>query len=125
MKKDLEDILDIAAIFDIRAETLAANLLTRASGHEHFGIDQIIVSPIGNARRRVAEDVSEVKRKYYEGQDTALMIEINRKGLFDTLPDRLFIKLDKEYDTPKKRTKAIERQIKDARKFFLPFEQAM
>jgi|GEM_PF-1951737 len=126
MKKALsDDILDIAAIFDIRAETLAANLLTRESGNENFGIDQIIISPIGSARRRVAEDVAEIKRKYYEGQDNALMIEINRKGLFDTLPERLFIKLEKEYDTPKKRTKAIERQIKDARKFFLPFEQAM
>lgn len=125
MKETLSDILSISAIFDIRAETLAANLLAYADGEmQGFGLEQVVVAAKGMARRRVDHDVAEVRKKYYE-QDTALFIEVNRKGLFDTLPERLFLRLDEAYDTPIKRTKAIEQQIKDARKFFLPFEQAI
>lgn len=123
--KELTDILSISAIFDVRAETLAATFLAQADGTmKDFGLEQVVVAPKGNARRRSSYDVAEVKRKYYD-HDTALLIELNRKGLFDTLPERLFLRLDEEYKDAKTRTKAIRKQIADARKFFLPYEQAM
>jgi hypothetical protein len=49
---------------------------------------------------------------------------LNRRGFYDDLPLDLFHKLDKDLDTPAKRTKEIKRQESEARKFFLPFEQA-
>ena len=50
--------------------------------------------------------------------------DLNRKGFYDKLPPALFHKLDKEFDTARKRTREIKRQESEARKFFLPFEQA-
>ena len=121
----LEDILEISANFDIRLETLAATLLAQAEGQlKDFGLEHIVVEPIGSAKRRYRRDVDVLKKKYY-ATDEALLLQANRKGLFDTLPQELFLRLDEAYDSPKARTKAIAQQIKDARKFFLPFEQAI
>lgn len=121
----LEDILEISANFDIRLETLAATLLAQAEGQlKGFGLEHIVVEPIGSAKRKYRRDVDVLKKKYY-ATDEALLLQANRKGLFDTMPKELFLRLDEEYDSPKARTKAIAQQIKDARKFFLPFEQAI
>ncbi|MEM1119168.1 MAG: hypothetical protein AAGJ18_01885 [Bacteroidota bacterium] len=123
--EDIKELLSISAIFDIRAETLAANLLSHAEGDmKTLSIEQIIIAAKGDAKRRSAKDVAEVKKKYYD-HDTALLVEVNRKGLFDTLPDRLFLRLEEPYETPIQRTRAITQQIKEARQFFLPFEQAL
>lgn len=121
----LEDILEISANFDIRLETLAATLLAQAEGQlRDFGLEHIVVEPIGSAKRRYSGDIEVLKKKYY-ATDEAILLRANRKGLFDTLPQELFLRLDEAYDSPKARTKAIAQQIKDARKFFLPFEQAI
>ncbi len=117
--------MSISAIFDIRVETLAATLLAQTDGKmEDFDVEQVVVSPKGHARRRVEHDVKRIRKKEFES-DIALLFEVNRKGLFDTLPKRLFLRLDEEYKDAIHRTKSIEQQIADARKFFLPFEQAM
>ncbi len=121
---ELNDIRKISANFDIRAEALAVNLLKNSKDlNENLSIEQLLVNPLGDRKRRVENDVQEVKKRYFE-QDTALQINVNRKGLFDTLPENLFLKTNVFQDNPKKRTQAIEEQIKEARKFFLPFEQA-
>jgi len=121
----LEDILEISASFDIRLETLAATLLKQAEGSlKEFDLDNIVVSALGTERRRVGRDVEKIKKKYYDYED-ALLIQTNRKGLFDTLPENLFVRVDEAYESAKARTKAFQQQRKDARKFFLPFEQAI
>lgn len=121
----LDDILTISTNFDVRTETLAASLLAQADDTiDGFGLDQIVVAAKGNAKRRYARDVAGVRKKYYD-HDTALLISTNRKGIFDTLPKRLFLRLDDQYENAKARTKAIEKQILEARKFFLPYEQAI
>lgn len=121
---ELNEIRNLSANFDIRAETYAVNLLKQAKElNEEFSLDHILVNPLGDLKRRTSRDVGEVKKRYFE-HDTVLQISVNRKGLFDTLPERLFLKLGATENTPKKRTKAIENQIREARKFFLPFEQA-
>ncbi|HKK40405.1 MAG TPA: hypothetical protein VJ949_13375 [Cryomorphaceae bacterium] len=121
---ELKDTRRISANFDIRAEALAVNLLKNSADfNENIGIEQLLINPLGDLKRRVTFDVQEVKPRYFE-QDTALQIDVNRKGLFDTLPEQLFLRTGVHSDHPKKRTKAIEEQIKEARKFFLPFEQA-
>jgi len=123
--KALDKILAISASYDVKAETLAAALLHEANGlTEDVGMDQVVVAAKGASRRRIASDVAAVKRKYYD-EDVALFIEINRKGLFDTLPQGLFLRLEGEYESPREKTKAIAEQIANARKFFLPFEQAL
>jgi len=121
---ELKDTRKISANFDIRVEALAVNLLKNSGDfNENLGLEQLLINPVGDLKRRVTFDVQEVKKRYFE-QDTALQIDVNRKGLFDTLPEQLFLQTSLHGDDPKKRTKAIEQQIKEARKFFLPFEQA-
>ena len=122
--EEFEEIQSISTEFDIKVETLASNLLTQSEDLKNdFDIDQILVAPRGAEKRRTLPDVNSVTKKYFDN-DTALLVQVNRKGFFDNLPKRLFLRLDEKYDTPKKRTKAITAQIKEARKFFLPFEQA-
>ena len=116
------DVTDIQATFDIRVETLANYLVDQT---DEFSVDQVLVEPIGQDRRRSEEEVRTVRRKSYPDEDV-LHLRVNQKGIFDTLPQGLFIKADpRDYNTPIKRTRAIQRQIREARKFFLPFEQAI
>ena len=95
--KDMDDILAISATFDIKAETLAATLLEQADDSlKDFSLEQIVLSPKGSAKRRYSSDVDLLRKKYYE-HETALMIEVNRRGLFDTLPQGLFLRLEENY----------------------------
>lgn len=118
------DISSVNALFDIRAETLAAALLgERSEQGPEADIEQIVIAPQGSARRRSSHEVQSVRQKQYE-QEAVLFIAVHRKGLFDTLPPELFLELEAPYENAIERTKALTRQTKEARKFFLPFEQA-
>lgn len=110
-------------LFDIKAEVLAASLMGKALEGLNLSVENILMAPISDRKRRSSKDVSKVITRYFDHEDV-LQIDMNRKGFYDSLPPHLFHKLDKEYDTPKKRTRAIKRQEAEARKFFLPFEQA-
>lgn len=118
--KELKD-LRVATTFDINAETVAATMLAQDAG---LDVEQIVVSPKGAARRRSNPEVREIRKRQYEF-DEVWLIEINRKGLLDTLPENLFLRVDEEYPDSKAKAKALDQQINEARKFFLPFEQAM
>ncbi len=113
--KDLNEIRH-KALFDVRAEVVAAELLAQDSD---LTAEQIIVAPRGHAQRRSHHEIREVKKRAYEHEDV-WQIDVNRKGFFDTLPERLFLRLDEEYEDSLTKAKAIERQIGEARKFFLP-----
>lgn len=110
-------------LFDIKAESLAATLMGKPWEGEKLSIDNILMAPVGDLKRRSGKDVSKIRTRYFDHEDV-LQIDTNRKGFYDSLPPHLFHKLDKGMDTPKKRTGAFVRQEAEARKFFLPFEQA-
>ncbi len=120
----LQNIEELSTLFDVKVETLAAILLDQNKGNREFGLDNILVAPVGSHHRKAGRDIAEIREKYFEFEE-ALMFKVNRKGLYDTLPERLFLKLDSTFDSPKKRTKELKRQEAEARKFFLPFDQAM
>lgn len=117
--KDLKE-MRYRALFDVRAEVIAAELLAQDAT---LTAEQIIVAPRGHAQRRSHHEIREIKKRFYA--EEVWQIDVNRKGLFDTLPERLFLRLDDDYENALAKAKAIERQIEDARKFFLPFEQAI
>lgn len=123
--KRSDDILGLKAAFDIRVETLAANLLSDSDeAYGHIEPDDIYIAPQGPIRRRIDHDVNAIRWKYFE-DDPVLFMEVNRRGMFDNLPPRLLLDLDKQYETPVHRTRAIQEQTAEARKFFLPFELAV
>jgi hypothetical protein len=119
---DAKDILSINALFDIRAETLAAALLSASV--EPVDVEQMVIAPVGAAHRRSRHEVKSIRKKHYE-QESVFFIEVHRKGLFDTLPEGLFLKANEESSNAIERSKAFQEQSLTARKFFLPFEQAM
>lgn len=120
-----DEILNLKAAFDIRVETLVANLLNDDDQvYGEIEPEDIYLSPVGPIRRRIDYDVNEIKWKYYD-DDPVLFLQVNRQGLFDNLPERLLLDLDKQYETPVMRTKAIQQQIAEARKFFLPYEMSI
>ncbi|WP_282773820.1 hypothetical protein [Phaeodactylibacter xiamenensis] len=116
------DISSINALFDIRAETLAAALLGQQD--QEVDIEQIVIAPQGSAHRRSSHEVESLHKKRYE-QEAVLFMKVHRKGFFDTLPAELFLELEAPYENAIERTKALTQQTKEARKFFLPFEQAL
>lgn len=120
-----QDTWNIATSFDIRVEVLAATLLSRKDvKKQQIGIEQIVIAPQGDQRRRSSHEVKRVRSKTYE-DETVFFIEINRKGFFDTLPEGLFLDSDVDYANAQERTKGIAEEVKAARKFLLPFEQSL
>lgn len=118
--KELKD-LRTATFFDIKAETVAAAMLEQDTD---LHVEQIVISPKGAGQRRSGHEVRGIRKRKYEF-DEVWLIEINRKGLLDTLPENLFLRIDEDYPDSKARAKAFDQQLNEARKFFLPFEQAM
>ncbi len=122
--KELNEIQS-SALFDIRVEAVAATLLSQ---DETLIMEQIVVAPVGHARRRSNHEITEIEKRYFlhdNYEETVWQIGVSRKGFYDTLPEHLFLRLEEDYPTPSAKAKAIERQISEARKFFLPFEQAL
>lgn len=120
-----DTILNLKAAFDIRVETLAANLLSDEK--EVFGVidpEDVYIAPAGPIRRRIDHDVKSIRWRHFD-EDPVLLIEVNRHGMFDNLPERLLIDPGKDSETAVKRTRSINRQIAEARKFFLPFELSL
>lgn len=120
-----EQILKLTSSFDVRVESLAAYILANQRGKESDLImSQLLVNPLGGDRRRTKNDVDRLRNRFFE-MDNALQIDANRKGLYDFMPERLFLRLDEEYENPRKKTRAINEQRSEARKFLLPFDQAL
>jgi hypothetical protein len=115
-------IIAVKALFDMRAEAFIAMML--AQNAEKTLLEQWLLVPAGALKKRSAEDVATVERKSYH-DETVYHVKVNRKGLFDKLPQGLFLDLESPYDNAKQRTDAFETQTADARKFLLPFEQAI
>lgn len=124
-KEHMDSLLKLHADFDIRVETFVANLLQ--SGVDEFrelAIEDIYVVPKGPMRKRIERDLADVKRRFLM-EEPVLWVEVNRRGFFDNLPERLLVDPEIHADRPVMRTKAIEGQISAARKLFLPFESAI
>jgi len=119
-----EDRSNLTALFDINVETFASTLINPEGQKSNYALHDLVIQPTGMQHRRSGSDIDDIKKKYYEHVEV-LLLKVNRKGFYDTLPERLFLKLEAEHDTPTKRTKALKNQELEARNFFLPFEQAV
>lgn len=116
--KSLRD-LEYRAVFDIRPEVLAAALLKQDPDLE---MEQLVLAPLGQARRRSGKEVQQFQKRYFPEMEV-WQIGMARKGLFDTLPEGLFLRTEEDYPSPLEKSRALNRQIAEARRFFLPFEQ--
>lgn len=109
---------------DFKAITKAAELIENGD----FEPDQIAVLPIGGRQSAYAKDVGNYSFYYSDSKrKDCLVIELNREGLYDMLPEGLF------HQPPTGSSGFSEQEMiedvqvrraeeKDARKFFMPFE---
>lgn len=123
--EDYKDLVDLLP-FDISIEVFAAQLM------ELYDLDvqQIVVRPKGLARRKGEKEVAAIQKGYDTFEDRPLYyVDVNREGLFDALPILFFLpeqargRGDEDVEA-KEIAARINDKIAEARKFFLPFEQA-
>jgi len=111
---------------DLRAEYLAADLID----HEGSELDSIFMYPISSFKRSSRHDVEEVENVKDDIHDY-YVIEVNREGLYDALPQALFHKKPKGKGPSYAAQEMIEdiRRGKDeeagARRFFKLFEKEL
>ena len=106
--------------FDMRAEVLARLVAT-----EHdLKTEQVLFEPKNYYQRWGRKDVLEVTEEYSPrlGKET-WVFDVSREGLFDTLPESIFLHPDDEYRDHIHRVNKLTEQEADARKFLLPFDQ--
>ena len=106
--------------FDIRAEVLARQI---AEGFD-MNTEQILIRPVYFHQRPGRRDVTEVSEDYSERLEKPLIaLEVSREGLFDTLPEHLFLHPEDNYPDDTYKVKALTVQEDEARTFLAPFEQ--
>jgi Type VI secretion, TssG len=111
--------------FDISVEALAATLMD-CFDEDFFSVEQFLIAPKGHLTRTIHKEVEYVSDPFYDNDDLQyLNLEINREGLYDTLPAHVFIEVDTKLETNSEKAIQIAKQVAAARNFFLPFEQIL
>ena len=122
MKKALNLLNDLDT--DFKATTKVAELFENG----HFEKDQVAILPVGAKQSAYAKDINGYSSYYSESMlKDCLIVEVNREGLYDMLPEGLF------HVTPTRSSGLSDLEMmadvqlrrneeKDARKFFMPFE---
>jgi type VI secretion system protein ImpH len=111
------------AAFDISIEAYAAALIENDLAIK--GIRQVMVRPRGHVNRQNGNEVVGTGGSVFNKDgDELFYIDVNREGLFDSIPDMLFFK-EKEFEDDLERAEYLTRQQEMARMFFLPFEEVL
>lgn len=110
------------APFDIKAEVLARLIAQQFD----LSTEQILHVPSHFHQRRGRKDVTEIIEDFSHRLEKPLVrIETTREGLYDALPESIFLRPEEEFGDDVRKTKALTEQEAKARQFLLPFEQAL
>ena len=118
-----DDILDLVQIIfdDIRAEVVVADLV-----QNDFSVDDIVCKFKGIFKRRYARDIESIKTTKLKNDHKLLEVHLNRDSIYGSLPEGLFHepsnKMDADPKNTSKGSKKAKQEEKEARNFFLPFE---
>ena len=106
----------------MRAEVLASLLMDQHT----LKAEQFVMRPMGTLTRRSGRDVMAITESFsYKNHQEELLyyIDTSREGLYDTLPELLFLDVDEKYEDDIDRAEQLTKQEVAARNFLLPFEQ--
>ena len=110
--------------FDISVEALAASLLQY--GADIKSSEQLLIRPLGPINRLGGNEVLQVSGSVFNAAGEELIyLDINREGLYDTLPEMLFIKQENHYEDEVEKARHLASQTEAARRFLLPFEESL
>ena len=117
----MEDLVNSSRLpFDIRGEVLGRLLLE----HYDLSVEQVLFRPGRFHQRWGRRDVLEVSEDFSFTLDKkTLWIDLCREGLYDILPESLFLHPDEKYPDNVAKSEALTEQEAAARKLLLPFEQ--
>lgn len=117
----LESLPNISKVpFDIRAEVLARLIAQQFD----LSTEQMLHVPAFFHQRRGRKDVAGISDDFSQRLEKSLVrIETSREGLYDTLPESIFLRPEEEFGDDVRKTKALTEQEDRARQFLLPFEQ--
>ena len=122
-------LLDRLPMHDARMEVLLVNLLEMLPPEERY----MTIEPKSVFKRGYAQDIIAVRASPLKEGETRehepITIEVSRNGLYDLLPTALFhqpkvIEGEKSMEERMAQSKKAQEEEADARRFFLPFEQA-
>jgi hypothetical protein len=103
---------------------LAASL--RLNSPDIVSTRQILVRPLGHVNRVGGNEVQEISGSVFNAAGEELIyIDINREGLYDGLPEMLFIQPDTHYEDAVEKARHLAQQTENARRFLLPFEESL
>ncbi len=125
--QDLQQLLETSlkgGDIDLKVEAVIANAIR----HKLVKIEYVFVRPLSTFQRSYSHDFSSVEKRERKQGNPYYFVDINREGLYDTLPEGLFhqtLKKDAQIDTETaiKELELHRQEEKAARKFFLPLEQ--
>jgi hypothetical protein len=110
--------------FDIRAEAFCARLL-EIKGAEGAK-PQVKVRPLGRRKNGDGREIEAVSTLEYNHEGKELIrMDINRDGLYDTLPESLFMVEIDPLEEGVEKAKRWGNQKEMSKRFFLPFEQEL
>jgi hypothetical protein len=114
------------SLFDINVEAWMAECFL---GNPSMPFDSILIQLQGQHHRLSSNECDAIihsESNDYDGSAQKYTIGVHRKGLFDHLPEGLFVDSDiSKYPNAIAAAQAIEEQRAAARQFFSPFEQAI
>ena len=106
--------------FDVRAEVLAMLIAERFD----LPVEQVLCNPAWWHQRPGRSDVVDLAEGYSHRLEKKLVcIETSREGLFDMLPEAIFLHPEEQFGSNLRKVQALSEQEAKARQFLLPFEQ--
>jgi Type VI secretion, TssG len=105
--------------FDIRA-TVVGRLLAQQND---LNPNQILFKPTQYYQRWGRRDVLSVEAIADDDEINTICLEVSHEGMYDILPEGLFLHPEDDYEDNLKRIQAFSQQEAAGRKFLLPFEQ--
>lgn len=115
---------DIQHYLPLRCEALCGELV--GSG---VSFNDIIIQLNGSSRKRFGNDIEKISTPEGDTPGTEkVIVEINRDGIYDTLPEGLFHQptnssVNQTIQDKVNNHRKLKEEERDARKFFQPFEQ--
>lgn len=109
---------------DLKSEALLAN----AVRHQMVSLEDIFVRSASTFERPYSHDFATIEKRERKAGTPYYFVDVNREGLYDTLPEGLFhqtLRKDAQIDTETavEELKLHRQEEKAARQFFLPLEQ--
>lgn len=105
----------------LKPEVIVASLIEMGISR-----DEIIVSFIGQHKRNWSKDISDVEYLNLKNGEEKVQVKINQDGIFDSLPEVLFHKIQNENidsgEEMANESKNLRAEEKEARSFFMPME---